>query len=117
MDRADFLPPRIRDLPEFDGPFDAYRLVADGADVLFATYPAGTVIAPHRHDTDNVGVIIRGELVLTVDGAESRHGPGDWYHVGPGVIHAASFDQDTAEIEFWFSAPETTTNLTTEENL
>jgi hypothetical protein len=37
--------------------------------------------------------------------------------VGPGVIHAASFDQDTAEIEFWFSAPETTTNLTTEENL
>ena len=46
MDRADFLPPRIRDLPERDGPFDAFRLAAGGAD----------------------------------------------------------FDQDTAEIEFWFSA-------------
>ena len=116
MDRADFLPPRIRDLPEFDGPFDAYRLAADGAEVLFATYPAGTVIDPHRHDTDNVGVIIRGELVLVVDGTESRYGPGDWYHVPPGVTHAASFDQDTAEIEFWFSARHPTTT-TTEENL
>jgi quercetin dioxygenase-like cupin family protein len=112
MDRADFLPPRIRELPEYDGPFDAYRLAAAGADVLFATYPAGTVIDPHRHDTDNVGVIIRGELVLSLDGAESRYGPGDWYHVLPGVTHAAHFDHDTAEIEFWFAA----TDPSTEEN-
>jgi quercetin dioxygenase-like cupin family protein len=104
MDRADFLPPRIRELPDFDGPFDAFRLAADGADVLFATYPGGTVIDPHDHPTDNVGVIIRGELILTMDGRESRYGPGDWYHVPPGISHAARFDQDTAEIEFWFSA-------------
>jgi quercetin dioxygenase-like cupin family protein len=104
MDRADFLPPRIRALPDFDGPFDAFRLAADGADVLFATYPAGTTIDPHRHETDNVGVIIRGELILTMDGEESRYGAGDWYHVPPGRTHAAQFDQDTAEIEFWFSA-------------
>ena len=104
MDRADFLPPRIRDLPDFDGPFDAFRLAADGAEVLFATYPAGTAIDPHDHPTDNVGVIIRGELILTMGGEESRYGPGDWYHVPPGTSHAARFDQDTAEIELWFSA-------------
>jgi quercetin dioxygenase-like cupin family protein len=104
MDRADFLPPRIRELPDFEGPFDAFRLAADGADVLFATYPTGTTIDPQDHPTDNVGVIIRGELILTVDGRESRYGPGDWYHVPPGTSHAARFDQDTAEIEFWFSA-------------
>jgi quercetin dioxygenase-like cupin family protein len=114
MDRADFLPPRIRALPEFDGPFDAFRLAADDADVLFATYPAGTVIEPHRHDTDNVGVIIRGELILSLGGAESRYGPGDWYHVPPGAEHAARFDQDTAEIELWFSARPT--QPSTEEN-
>jgi quercetin dioxygenase-like cupin family protein len=104
MDRADFLPPRIRDLAEFDGPFDAYKLAADGAEVLFATYPGGTTVDPHDHPTDNVGVIIRGELILTMEGRESRYGPGDWYHVSPGTSHAARFDQDTAEIEFWFSA-------------
>ena len=104
MDRAEFLPPRVRELPDFDGPFDAYRLAADGADVLFATYPAGTTIDPHDHPTDNVGVIIRGGLILTMGGEESRYGPGDWYHVPPGTSHAARFDQDTAEIELWFSA-------------
>jgi hypothetical protein len=33
------------------------------------------------------------------------------------VAHAASFDQDTAEIELWFSAPHPTTTTSTEENL
>jgi quercetin dioxygenase-like cupin family protein len=104
MDRSEFLPARIRALPEFEGPFDAFRLTAEGADVLFATYPAGTVIEPHQHDTENVGVIIRGELILSVAGEESRYRPGDWYHLPPGTEHAARFDHDTAEVEFWFSA-------------
>lgn len=102
MNRAAFLPPRIRALPEFEGPFDAYRLAADGADVLFATYPAGTVIGTHRHDTENVGVIIRGELILSVAGEETPYRPGDWYHIPPDTEHAARFEHDTAEIEFWF---------------
>jgi len=29
-----------RDPPKFDGPFDAYKLRAQGCDVLFASYPA-----------------------------------------------------------------------------
>lgn len=102
MDRAELLPPRIRSLPEFEGTFDAYRLAADGADVLFATYRAGTVIEAHRHESENVGVIIRGELILSVAGEESRYHPGDWYHIPPDTEHAARFDDDTAEIEFWF---------------
>ena len=78
------LPARIAALPRFDGPFDAFRLAASGCDVLFASYPAGTEIAPHDHPTDNVGVITTGELIMRVgDGDEHRYGPGDWYHVPP----------------------------------
>jgi quercetin dioxygenase-like cupin family protein len=108
MDRSDFLPARIRQLPEFEGPFDAYKLAAEGADVLFATYPAGTTIEPHQHNTENTGVIIRGELIMQKDGVESRYGPGDWYHILPGVVHEARFEQDTAEVEFWFQTTEST---------
>ena len=100
-DRPAF-PARIEALDEFDGPFDAYRLAADGCDVLLATYPAGTVIDPHSHETHNVGVITRGELILVIDGDAERFGPGDWYEVPAGVTHAARFDVDSAEIEFWF---------------
>jgi quercetin dioxygenase-like cupin family protein len=99
----DHFPPEITALAAFDGPFDAYRLAAQGCDVLFATYPAGTSIAEHRHDTNNVGVITKGALVLTMEGSTETFGVGEWYHVPAGTDHAARFDVDSAEIEFWFA--------------
>lgn len=97
-------PDLINALPPFDGPFDAFRLAAENCDVLFASYPAGTKIEPHTHPTENCGVITEGELTLTVDGKETRFGPGDWYYLLPGQEHSARFDVDTSEIEFWFEA-------------
>ncbi len=99
-------PDLIRALSRFDGPFDAYRLPAENCEVLFASYPAGTAIDTHTHPTENCGVITKGELILTVDGEESRYGPGDWYHVLSNQPHAARFEVDTAEIEFWFDTDE-----------
>ena len=65
-------PEQIRALPQFEGPFDAYITKAEHCDILFASYPPGTVIDPHTHDTDNVGVITQGELILTMDGNTER---------------------------------------------
>ena len=98
-------PALLRALPKFAGPFDAFKLDAKDCDVLFASYPAGTSIPPHQHDTENVGVITQGELILTLDGKESRYAPGDWYHVPALAVHAARFDRETSEIEFWFHRP------------
>lgn len=95
-------PPEIEALAAFDGPFHAFNLRADNSDVLFASYPAGTKIEPHAHHTNNVGVITKGQLILSVEGRRSTYGLGDWYHVPAGVMHAAEFDVDSAEIEFWF---------------
>lgn len=95
-------PDRVKQLPEYDGRFDAYKLAADGADVLFASYPAGTSIPSHTHETDNHGLITRGELILTLDGREIRVGVGFWYHVPAHTAHAARFEVETDEIEIWF---------------
>jgi len=95
-------PDQIRGLPKFDGPFDAFKLQSNGCDVLFASYPAGTTISLHHHETDNVGVITQGELILTLNGEESCYGAGQWYYVPAKAEHAARFKQDTSEIEFWF---------------
>jgi quercetin dioxygenase-like cupin family protein len=103
MNQAHF-PDLIRALPDFDGPFDAHRLMADNCEVLFASYPAGTIIETHRHPTTNVGIITEGELILTVGSAETRYGVGDWYYLDANVDHAARFDVSTSEIEFWFAA-------------
>jgi len=85
-----------------EGPVDADRLEAGGGDVLFATYPAGTEIEPHVHATRNCGVITRGELFLSCGGEETRYGVGDWYDLDANEEHAARFEVDTSEIEFWF---------------
>lgn len=100
----EFFPDLVRKLPDFEGPFDAHRLTARGCDVLFAAYPAGTVIEPHTHPTRNVGVITSGELILTRQGEEQRYGVGDWYELEPDEEHAARFPVDTAGVEFWFEA-------------
>lgn len=97
-------PDKIKSLPLYDGQFDAYKLEAKGSDVLFASYPAGTRIPPHRHDTDNYGVITRGELLLTMNGETTRVSTGEWYHVPANVEHSAEFEVETDEIEFWFHA-------------
>jgi len=96
-------PDRIKALPLFDGRFDAYTLDAKDSKVLFASYPAGTSIPPHAHDTDNYGVITKGELMLTINNGVTRYGAGDWYHVPAGAEHAARFEKETDEIEFWFN--------------
>ena len=95
-------PDKIKTLPLFDGRFDAYKLEAKNSDVLFASYPAGTEIPPHSHDTDNHGVITKGELLLTINGESQKIGVGQWYHVPANVVHSARFEVETDEIEFWF---------------
>ena len=95
-------PEKIKELPLYDGRFDAYKLEAKDSDVLFASYPAGTEIPPHDHDTDNHGVITRGELILTMNGTTERIGVGQWYHIPANTMHSASFEVETDEIEFWF---------------
>src|ERR1700752_4089700 len=96
-------PALVRGLPKFAGRFDAFKLQANGCDVLFASYPAGTSTEPHHHETDNVGVITQGELILTLDGKEHRYGAGEWYHVPARAMHSARFETNTSEIEFWFA--------------
>ena len=95
-------PDIIKSLPLYDGQFDAYKLKAEAGDVLFASYPAGTTIPPHTHDTDNHGVITRGELKLTMNKEVKIVGVGQWYHVPANTLHSAQFATETDEIEFWF---------------
>ena len=97
-------PEIFRTLQLFDGNFDAFKLKADNCDVLFASYPQGTTIPNHSHDTDNYGVIIRGALILTIQGVTKRFGVGDWYHISAHEEHSASFEEETDEIEFWFKS-------------
>ena len=101
-----FYPEKIRSLPLQKGKFDTsskFMLEAKDCKILFASYKPGTTIPPHKHDDADVhGVVIKGEIILTINGKTSKHAAGDWYHIPPGAEHATVFEQETDEIEYWF---------------
>lgn len=101
MKRSAF-PDKLRLLEPYAGRFEAYRLTSEKVDIYFASYPAGTSIEPHQHDTENHGIITQGALYLTVNGKEKKYSVGEWYHVSAHVKHSAHFEEDTSEIELWF---------------
>jgi quercetin dioxygenase-like cupin family protein len=106
MDQTDHsvLPPQLRALPVLDSSkVDGHKLSAPGCDVLFVTGAAGTYLPHHTHDTDNVTLIVSGEVSVAANGAESRYRSGEWYHTDPGESHAIRFEADTLQVELRFA--------------
>ncbi|MFH2007095.1 MAG: cupin domain-containing protein [bacterium] len=86
-------PDMIRRLPRADIPLDGVvgRLLQAGGHqvVFFEIEPIGA-IPPHAHG-DQWGVVLEGDMELTI-GAETRtYRRGDTYFVPAGVTHSATF--------------------------
>jgi quercetin dioxygenase-like cupin family protein len=83
----------IENLPEADIPLEGVRAwVSQGADhqvVFFEIEPIGE-IPPHSHG-EQWGIVVEGEMELTVEGDRRRLGPGDSYHIAAGAVHSARF--------------------------
>jgi quercetin dioxygenase-like cupin family protein len=92
--QADF-PELITGLPRVNLPaaMSGVRAwLSQGADhqvVFFDIDPIGEV-PPHSHGAQ-WGVVVEGEMELTIDGQTQRYGPGESYYVPAGVVHGARF--------------------------
>lgn len=95
-------PKKILSLPTYEGSFSATELKTDCCNVIFASYEAGKTITTHSHNTDNDGVVLRGEMLLTMNNQDIKVGAGQWYNIPAHIKHAATFKKDTTIIEFWF---------------
>jgi quercetin dioxygenase-like cupin family protein len=91
------LPSFIATLPEAAmSVADARGWISQAADhqVVFLQFPAGTKAAPHSHG-EQWGVVLAGEMLLTIAGETRRYGVGDWHYVPAGAVHSAEFPADT----------------------
>ncbi len=86
-------PEFVKQLPRADIPVPGVRgwlsQAADHQIVFFDIDPIGE-IPPHSHG-DQWGVVVEGEMELTIGGQTRRYGPGDSYHIPAGVVHGATF--------------------------
>ncbi len=96
-------PPMIKRLPEADIPFPGVRgWISQGEDhqiVFLEIEPIGEV-SPHSHG-EQWGVVLEGEMDLTVGGETRRYRVGDAYHVAAGAVHSARFPKPFRAIDFF----------------
>lgn len=99
-------PDTILNLPEADIPFPGVRgwiSQAPGHQVVFMDIEAIGEVAPHSHG-EQWGVVVEGEMELTIDGDTRRYAPGDSYHIPAGIVHGAKFLSHVRVIDFFADA-------------
>jgi len=86
-------PDMIRGLPEVDTPVAGIRgrlLQGERTQVVFFDIAAGAQVPPHAHCAQ-WGLMIEGEMALTIGGRPGVYRKGDRYFIPAGVVHAAEF--------------------------
>lgn len=81
----------IKALPQPDIPFEgveAHLLAAPQAQAVFFSLPAGASVPPHSHCAQ-WGIVVDGELELTIGGVTQTLRRGDTYHIADGEEHSA----------------------------
>jgi quercetin dioxygenase-like cupin family protein len=86
-------PDFVTNLPEADIPFPGVRgrisQAPDHQIIFMEIEPIGSV-APHRHGAQ-WGIVVEGEMELTIGGITRRYRSGDSYFIPAEVEHAATF--------------------------
>jgi mannose-6-phosphate isomerase-like protein (cupin superfamily) len=71
-----------------------------GASRFFLKYPAGLVTPNHHHTTDHYVTVVSGTLLLTVDGKETRLGPGSYFALLGKSPHVAKVEGKEPAVMF-----------------
>lgn len=93
MNLNNVFPEIIRNLPQADIPFKGVRgwisQAEDHQVVFFDIEPVGEV-AEHSHGPQ-WGIVIEGEMSLTIGGKTNTYRKGDYYYIPDKVVHSAEF--------------------------
>jgi quercetin dioxygenase-like cupin family protein len=54
----------------------------------------GKTMAAHEHPFDVCGLVLDGEIALTIEGTETSYGPGDVFTMAAGCVHAEKIGAD-----------------------
>jgi quercetin dioxygenase-like cupin family protein len=86
-------PEMIRNLPEVEMPVAGVRawlLQGPQQQICFFDIEPTAQVPAHAHSAQ-WGMVIEGEMKLTIGDEEKLYRKGDWYYIPAGVTHAASF--------------------------
>lgn len=99
-------PELIRNLPEVDINIEGVRgwlLQSDNAQAVFFDIEPIARVPAHSHCAQ-WGIMIEGEMSLTIGNDTKRYKKGDWYFIPEGISHSATFHSRVNVIDFFDAA-------------
>lgn len=100
---SNIYPDIIKDLPEANIPFEGVRgWVAQGENyqIVFFEIEAIGEVPRHSHGAQ-WGMIIDGNMDLTIGGETKNYRKGDHYFIPKGVLHSAIFNTRTIVMDYF----------------
>jgi len=96
-------PKMILDLPQADIPFKGVKgwlHQGEGRQIVFMSIDPIGEVSEHSH-SEQFGVVLEGEMTLTIGGKSKRYGKGDSYYIPEGVPHSAVFHSAVKVIDMF----------------
>lgn len=100
---SDSFPEIIKTLPRADISIDGVQAwIAQGKEfqIVFFEIKAGILLPPHSHSAQ-YGIVIEGEMTLTISGKAKRYRKGDTYYIPEGAIHQAEIHTFFRALDFF----------------
>lgn len=107
MNAMNVFPEAIRNLPEADIPLEgctAYLSNAETHQILFMQFENDVELPEHSHDAQ-MGIVLEGEIELTIGSEVHRFTKGDRYYIPAGVKHSGKIYAGYADMTF-FNQPD-----------
>ena len=100
---SEIFPEPITKLPEADIPLSglkAYLSQSENHQILFMQFSEDAEVPEHSHESQ-WGVVLQGEIDLTIDGVERTYSKGDCVFIPKGAKHSAKVYAGYADISFF----------------
>ena len=65
----------------------------------------GAILPSHKHEGDELGTVVRGQIVMVVAGEQRVLGPGDCYRVPANTSHGARVLEEQTTLVTCFAPP------------
>ena len=98
-----YYPEFLNNLPDIESVFKGVSgklLQGKDSQLVFMEIDAIGDVPPHSHGAQ-WGVVLKGEMKLTIDGVENIYKKGDSYYIPSGVVHSAIFNSKVFLIDYF----------------
>ena len=70
-------------------------------------YAPRTIVATHKHDVEQLGVVMKGSLTMVIAGEQRILMVGDTFRIPPGTAHGARVFEEITQVVQVFAPPRT----------